>query len=397
MNDSNPVSGDPGLRIVGSGSGTASSYDIEQVRHILPQLVDSLTDAVLVVDRERRVAAANRRYLEAFGNAGRHVAGVPCHDAVSCALQDSSPDHQESCPACDVFASREPSRLLIGIPDASGRLRRWEAWLNPVLDAAGRVTHVVEVWRDITERSELEGQLAHGERLASIGILAAGVAHEINNPMASIVAGIESLRRWVQRTPELSPGQAAEAADVLEILDRETARCREITDKLLLLAQPYTGASGWVDVNRAGRETISLLAYATRKQGIEVIERFDADAGELWGRESGIRGVWLNLCLNAVQAMPDGGTLSVSTHARGRIIALEVTDTGPGIHAEHLERIWDPFFTTKPPGKGTGLGLSITRTIVEKHGGSIAVDSQLGHGTRFTVEMPRVGPGGERV
>jgi signal transduction histidine kinase len=273
--------------------------------------------------------------------------------------------------------------------------RRWEAWLNPVVDHDGRVTHVVEVWRDITERSELEGQLAHSERLASIGILAAGVAHEINNPMASILAGVESLRRWIGRAAELDPAHAAEAAEVLEMLDLETARCRDITDKLLLLAQPYTGASAWVDVNRAGRETVSLLAYATRKHGIEVVEAFDPTAGELWGRESGLRGVWLNLCLNAVQAMPSGGRLTLATHGTPRSIAIEVTDTGRGIEPEHLDRIWDPFFTTKAPGKGTGLGLSITRTIVEKHGGTIEVRSEQGRGATFRVELPRVSPGGE--
>jgi signal transduction histidine kinase len=292
---------------------------------------------------------------------------------------------------------RRPSKLLHAIPDATGVLHRWEASLNPVVDASGEVTHVVEVWRDITDRSQLEGQLAHSERLASLGMLAAGVAHEINNPMASIVAGVESLKRWLDRVDGLDADQADEAIEVLDLVERETLRSREITDKLLLLAQPYSGVSTWVDVNRAGRDTISLLNYQLRKQDISVEEQLDARVPPIWGRESGIRGIWMNLCMNAVQAMRSGGTLTVRSEARLHSVAFEVIDTGPGIPRQHLDRIWDPFFTTKPPGEGTGLGLSITQRSVHRHGGTIEVHTAPGQGARFTVELPHHGPGGERV
>ena len=370
-------------------------YDLDQIQAVLPQLIDALNDPVLVVDRQRRVVGANRRYLEIFGAESGLRAGVSCADVTRC------PEHGaaggEACAACAVIADGRPRRVLHVVPDASGAQRRWEGSLNPVLDRVGGVTHVVEVWRDITERSQLEAQLSHGERLATIGQLAAGVAPEINNPMASILAGVESLARWIERAPELTPANAEEAREVLGLLERETLRSREIVNKLLLLAQPYTGQSAWVDANQAARDTISLLRYALRHQSIEVREQLEADPATVWGRESGIRGVWMNLCLNAVQAMPDGGTLTVRTRGDAARIALEVEDTGPGVAPEHLSRIWDPFFTTKPTGKGTGLGLSITRTIVEKHGGAIAVDSPPGRGARFTVTLPREGNGGERV
>jgi PAS domain S-box-containing protein len=385
-----------GLSVTNPEARVFPTYDLEKVQAILPELIDGLHDAVLVVDRDRRVVAANRRYLQEFGARGEAILGLSCRDSVHCPYHGQGAE-QPSCAACAVVSRREPSRAVHALPDASGTLRRWEVSFNPVLDEAGEVSHIVEVWRDITERSQLEGQLSHSERLAAIGMLAAGVAHEINNPMASILAGVESLKRWLQRTPELGPEAAAEAAEVLDTLERETMRSRETTDKLVLLAQPYTGASSWVDVNRAGHDTVTLLGYPMRKQNIRVVEAFDENLPLIWGRESGIRGIWLNLCLNAVQAMPEGGTLTLRSQSEGDWVRFEVDDTGPGIQPEHRDRIWNPFFTTKPPGQGTGLGLSITRTIVEKHGGSIVVDSTPGRGARFIVTVPRAGPGGQGV
>src|SRR5439155_25426378 len=131
-------------------------------------------------------------------------------------------DPMEPCRACaatEVIDHRQSRRLLRSLPDATGVMRRWEATLSPVLDSDGRVTHVVEVWRDITDRRQLESQLSHSERPASLGMLAAGVAHEVNNPLASIVAGVESLRRWLTRATTLDAVSEAEAAEILDVLD----------------------------------------------------------------------------------------------------------------------------------------------------------------------------------
>jgi hypothetical protein len=256
---------------------------------------------------------------------------------------------------------------------------------------------VVEVWRDVTERTHLEAQLSHSERLASLGMLAAGVAHEINNPLASMLAGVESLERWLSRArmPEI---ERAEAAEVLGLLEQETRRCRETTDKLLLLGQPYSTRPVWMDVNRAARDTLALLSFATRRQRIEVASHLDSALPPVWGREGAVRGVLMNLCMNAVQALQNGGHLEVRTQSLAADrIAIEVADDGPGIAPEHLARIWDPFFTTKPVGQGTGLGLSITRSIVARHGGDIQVDSAPGRGARFTITLPTEGSGGESV
>ena len=366
--------------------------DIEQVRHILPELIDSMSDAVVVVDRQQRVVAANRRYLEAFGSLPGSVLLHHCHDALHCPEGPSFKTGR--CSACEAIELKQPVRRMRNLTAPAGAQRRWEATFNPVLDASGEVTHVVEVWRDITERSELEAQLAHSERLASLGTLAAGVAHELNNPMAAILAGVERLQRWLSREPAVDPRHREEISGVLAGLERETQRCTETTEKLLLLAQPVRAATSWVDVNRAVRDTLSLLNYQISKQGIRTVQELDPRIPPVWARETGIRGVCMNLAMNAVQAMRDGGTLTMRTRNVDARVILEVEDTGPGILPEHLDRIWDPFFTTKPIGQGTGLGLSITRQVVGRQDGTIRVETRPGHGARFIVELPVKGRGG---
>jgi hypothetical protein len=279
------------------------------------------------------------------------------------------------------------------VPDRSGSTRRWEGTFTPILDRGGEASHVVEVWRDITERTQLESQVSHNERLASLGILAAGVGHEINNPLASMLAGVESISRMVARG-EFGPKSQDEIRELVGLIEQEIVRCRGAVDKLMLLAQPISAQPTRVDLNQAVSDTLSLLRFQTRRQNIEVVEWLDPAIPAIWARDSGIRGVCMNLMMNAVQAMATGGTLTVTTEPVDHGVRMIVEDTGPGISKEHLDRIWDPFFTTKPVGKGTGLGLSITHRIVHRHGGTIRVESQRGQGARFIVELPVAGPGG---
>jgi PAS domain S-box-containing protein len=386
----------PSAPAAGSGlpaeSGDGDRFDLEQVRQILPDLIDALSDAVVVVDREQRVVAANRRYVEEFGLRTDWALYGLCRDTLMCPERLSGALCGE-CPACDVLEHAQPVRRVRTLPDADGVQRRWEATFNPVVGHDGRVSHVVQVWRDISERFLLESQLSHSERLASLGQLAAGVAHEVNNPLASVMAGVESLQRWLRRGAFDESGRG-EAAEVLEVLEREARRCRETTDKLMLLAQPYSAVATWVDLNAAVRDTLSLLRFQMRKSKVSAEEALDPSLPRLWAREGGIRGVCMNLMMNAVQAMPEGGTLRVVTGADGEAALLRVEDTGPGIAPEHLDRIWDPFFTTKPVGQGTGLGLSITQRIVTRHGGSIRVENRPGGGACFVVRLPVAGTGG---
>jgi signal transduction histidine kinase len=179
------------------------------------------------------------------------------------------------------------------------------------------------------------------------------------------------------------------------MLEKQIERCRDVTEKLKRLGRSYDLTPGWVDVNGALRDTLALLGYELRRYGIEAEVDLAPEVPQIWAREAGIRGVCMNLMLNAVQAMSTGGTLVVRSRREQESIVIDIEDTGPGIPPEHLNRIWDPFFTTKPVGQGTGLGLSITHRIVTRHGGHITVDSETGRGARFHIELPVHGPGGE--
>ncbi|HET9252445.1 MAG TPA: ATP-binding protein [Candidatus Eisenbacteria bacterium] len=368
--------------------------DLDSIGPILAQIIDSLVDAILVIDRTQHVVAANRRYVEAFGTKGWPVAGSECSAGAACPERVSG-ETSEPCAACEVLREKKPAKRLRVAPDATGAQRRWEGTLSPIVGADGEVSHVVEVWRDISERSRLESQLGHSERLASLGVLAAGVAHEINNPLAGVVMGIESLERWLVPVAERGDARAGEALDVLAMLERESRRVREIVEKLMLLAQPYSVKAVWVDMNRAASDTADLLRYQTQAQEVEVSLDLDPSLPLVWAKETSMRSICMNLMMNAVQAMPDGGALTVRTGVPepGRV-RLEILDTGKGIAAEHLDRIWDPFFTTKPTGQGTGLGLSITNRIVHRHGGEIVAGNRPSGGARFVVELPVQGPGG---
>lgn len=368
--------------------------DLDSIGPILAQIIDSLVDAILVIDRTQHVVAANRRYVEAFGGEGWPVAGSECAAGAACPERMGG-SRGEPCAACVVLREKKPAKRLRTVPDLSGVQRRWEGTLSPILGVDGEVTHVVEVWRDISERSRLESQLGHSERLASLGVLAAGVAHEINNPLAGVVAGIESLERWLVPAAAGGDARAGEALDVLAMLERESRRVREIVEKLMLLAQPYSVEAVWVDVNCAASDTADLLRYQTQSQGVRVTLELDPSLPMIWAKETSMSSVCMNLMMNAVQAMPAGGELAVRTGlAAPERVRLEITDTGTGIAPEHFERIWDPFFTTKPTGQGTGLGLSITSRIVHRHGGEIRAENLRSGGARFFVELPVRGPGG---
>jgi signal transduction histidine kinase len=239
------------------------------------------------------------------------------------------------------------------------------------------------------DRAGRERQLPHSERLASLGILAAGVAHEILNPLASVLAGIEALRRRIAEVPRGPDSRAvAEADRILDILEQEIGRARNIANRMMLLARPDSEEMGWLDVNGAVEETIALLRYQMNVQGVETHLPLEQGLAPIWVRGGGLRGVLMNLAMNAVQAMERGGKLTIRTRDMNGTLFIEVEDTGPGIPTDKLHRIWDPFYTTKPPGEGTGLGLSISQTVVQKHGGSIQVRNVEPHGARFTVAIP---------
>jgi signal transduction histidine kinase len=230
------------------------------------------------------------------------------------------------------------------------------------------------------ERQRLQEQLRHADRLATIGQLAAGVAHELNEPLGSIL-GFAQLGR---KTPDLP----AQLDRDLERIEGAALHSREVVRKLNLFARQTPTRQEGFDLTRAVRDGMFLLESRCRKEGIDLQLELADDLGVVRGDSGQITQVLMNLVVNALQAMEDGGILHIATFREEDQACLQVADTGGGIPAEVCARIFEPFFTTKDVGEGTGLGLSVVHGIVSAHGGRIEVQSDTGRGTTFTVRLP---------
>ncbi len=227
-------------------------------------------------------------------------------------------------------------------------------------------------------------QIGQSEKLAAIGRLAAGVAHEINNPLTGVLTFAHLLKE--------KPHMTEEDHEDLDLLVKETTRVRDIVRSLLEFSRESASDRRDLDLNDLVRSTIRLLESQKLYRRIQFEVELEAAPVLLVGDAGQLKQVLLNLLLNACEAMPEGGALTVSTAIEHEGVRLEVADTGCGIPAEHLDAIFDPFFTTKPVGSGTGLGLSVSYGIVQQHGGTIRADSAPGRGTRFVVRLPRNPP-----
>jgi signal transduction histidine kinase len=236
------------------------------------------------------------------------------------------------------------------------------------------------IFDDVTDRDELERRLVQADKLSSIGLLAAGVAHEVNTPLAVISTYAQMLAKQISEDEQKSK--------LLDKIAKQTFRASEIVNSLLSFSRTSPTEFVEVDVSKVIQETLNLVEHQLKKSSVEV--KLDAPPAlpAVKGNAGKLQQVFLNLFLNARDAMDAGGTLTIHVRAENGFARIDVTDTGQGIAPEHLERIYDPFFTTKAARKGTGLGLSVTYGIVREHGGTIEVDSRLGAGSRFRVELP---------
>jgi signal transduction histidine kinase len=225
--------------------------------------------------------------------------------------------------------------------------------------------------------------------MSSIGLLAAGVAHEINNPMTSVAGYAEALQRRLNDVPGLAiDPRMTDFPKYLEIIVREVYRCKGIIDSLLSFSRKSDGSYGRVNINTIIKEVLELVRHQSRDKNVFLKENFMMSLPEISGDASALRQVFLNLVINAIQAIQAKGMITIETSVAGNHVVARVVDTGLGISPESINQIWNPFYTTKPVGESQGLGLAVTYDIVKKHQGSINVLSKLGEGTEFIVRLP---------
>jgi hypothetical protein len=363
------------------GQLRTTADEIDQLRQFSDSVVESLTDGLVVVDLDDRVLRCNRRVEALVGRSREAAVGRPLSTIFSSSFVDALQASRRESPA---------GATLYRVPIAKGdgaptRALLVNVGIAPFQTADGRQAGWIFVLEDITDRANLEEQLRLSEKMAAIGLLAAGVAHEVNTPLT----GISSFTQML--LDRADPGDPR--TQLLEKIERQTFRAAKIVNSLLNLARP-TGAEAGpapVDVNGVIGDVLSLLEHQFRMSRIQVRRELASQGVVVSGVEYKLQQVFLNLFLNGRDAMPKGGWLSVTTSVVSGQAVIEVSDTGVGIPAEHLARIYDPFFTTKPDGRGTGLGLSVTYGIVQEHAGTLTCASDLGHGTRFRMTLPLAG------
>ena len=254
------------------------------------------------------------------------------------------------------------------------------ASMAPLLGKDGAQLGRLILLDDITQRVRLEEQMVQTEKLTSLGLLAAGVAHEVNTPLAVISNYIQMLAKQI---PADDPRQ-----QTIERIVKQTFRASEIVNNLLNFSRMGAAELVEVDVNSVLEETLALVQHPLKTARVNIVRNYKKELPTVLGSTTRLQQVFLNLFINARDAMPGGGMLEVRTAAYNGSVEIEVTDTGAGIPAEHVHRIFDPFFTTKSSGRGTGLGLSISYGIIKEHAGKVDVRSTPGKGTSFRLEFP---------
>jgi PAS domain S-box-containing protein len=366
---------------VGVAVGASSLLEaVTSAKQVWEGTFDAMTEGVVMHDAEFRIVRANRAFA-------RLVRTKPAKLVGGDLLELFSDENRTALAAARdrVAATRRPYEFEIE-ETAFGRLLSFS--VSRLQTAAGaRFIHTV---RDVTDGRQMHERLAQSAKMASIGNLAAGVAHEINTPLATIAGSAQSLERQLAVIPELREHPRWEAvAARLEAIVEQSFRCKRITHDLLHYAAPTRPDVVSTDLARVAREALETLE---RQRDVRAVEVREAGAAALVATDPGlVRQVLINLVSNALDAV-DGSergavTVEVRHLARGPRVA--VRDTGPGIAPEDLERVFDPFFTTKPPGKGTGLGLSISQSIVASLGGRLEARSRPGRGATFTLHLPR--------
>ncbi len=356
--------------------------EYERLKEFSENIVESINVGILAADLDDRVGSWNSRMEDLTGIARETAVGQP----LRALLPRDLASRLEAVRGETGIHHLDKVRLNTWDTEinGNGRAPRREAILNVAI--APLVSREMErigrliIFDDITDRSELERRLVQADKLSSIGLLAAGVAHEVNTPLAVISTYAQMLAKQVHGDQQKS--------QLLEKIAKQTFRASEIVNSLLNFSRTSQSNLTEVDLPKIVREVSSLIEHQLEKAGI----RLEIDASEpfptIKGNAGKLQQVFLNLFLNARDAMERGGTLSVVARSDNGTAVISVSDTGRGISAEHLTRVFDPFFTTKNAKKGTGLGLSVTYGIVQEHGGTIEVDSQLGRGTTFRLTFP---------
>jgi len=359
--------------------------EAEEQKRFTEKIIDSLPVSLYVVDSDMRIVAWNRnREVGGLGINREQVLGRNVFQVLA-----RQPRRRLEEEFVDVFRSGE----MVHMEQESlfdGQKKTWKISKIPMRVDNAEVTHVITVGEDITDQKKMNEAVIHAEKLASIGRLAAGVVHEINNPLATIAACSEALTARVEDLKDAELHQ--DFGEYLQIIRDEAFRCKTITNSLLEFSHQRQADKLTGDINQIIEQTLQLIKHHPKLGQMRIIKELEPSLAPVYVNEGQMKQVFIALMSNSFDAMESEGSLTLRTHwsdsETEHGICVEISDTGCGIPAQHLPKIFDPFFTTKPLGRGTGLGLSVCYGIVSEHGGRIEVDSTEGVGTTFRLLLP---------
>jgi two-component system NtrC family sensor kinase len=359
----------------------------EAQKRFIEAIVDSLPLSLYAIDRDYRVAAWNRnRELGELGIPRGSVLGKNVFDVLTRQPRDVLEEE-----FARVFESGEIERIEQETPSPKGDLRHWVISKIPMwADMTGQVSHVITVGEDVTDRVEANRAVARAEKLSAVGRLAAGVVHEINNPLATISACAESLEARLNEGEFDSSPSLEDLREYLGLIRSEAFRCKSITMGLLNFSRTRTSQHVTIDLADVVRSATRLLSHQKRSPELQFNLEIASDLDPVSGDPGQLQQAIIALATNAIDAMGESGTLSIKAANTDGKVEVEVSDTGVGIPPENLPKIFEPFFTTKEIGRGTGLGLAVCYGILTEHGGTLDVQSTVGTGTTFTITLPAI-------
>jgi two-component system NtrC family sensor kinase len=348
-------------------------------RNTLRGLFDSSPASIYIVDLHYTVMAVNMSQADLAQRSPQVLVGEKCYYSL---YQRKTP-----CPDCLVgktMKSGETTRRMERRWDEDGSNREFEISTFPIRDDAGQIQQAFLFEEDITERQQMQASLAQSEKLAAVGQLAAGVAHEINNPLTTILANAQILQRKV-------PQHDAELHEMLDLIIQGSDRASQAVRALLDFSRHERYGRAPVDINQTIQRTVRFLRHELDSRSITLEFEAEKNLPVVIASQDHLQGVWLNLILNAIDAIhPGPGRIKITTCQIDDQVRITFSDDGRGIRPDHIQRVFEPFFTTKEIGHGTGLGLAVCHQIVSRHGGQIVVNSGPGEGATFSVHLPLI-------
>ena len=359
----------------------------EEHRKFTEAVLDALPVSLYVVDRDYRIVTWNKhREVGVLGIPREMAIGRDVFDVLEKYPQGRVREEFER-----AFRTGNIERIEQQTVADDGSTRHWMVSKVPMRDCGdGDVTHVITVGEDVTVRVEAILAINRAEKLAAVGRLAAGIVHEINNPLATIAACAEALEQRVDDGEFETSEAAADLAEYLGLIKSEAFRCKTITKDLLDFSRVRAGERTPVDAGDIVRSSANLISHQKRGSGISHNIEIEPDLPLISADGGQIQQAIIALATNGIDAMSGGGTLSFRVFSKGNRVVVEVADTGAGIPQDNMSKIFEPFFTTKEVGQGTGLGLAVCYGIISEHSGRISVRSTVGKGTTFSIFLPAV-------